>query len=59
MNPVSNISGILQNTHCVDHSHITGDIFSYAHTFCNEKVRGNYYRIPVIVHNLFRFDLFL
>ena len=26
--------------------------------FCNEKVRENYYRIPVITDNLFRFDFF-
>ena len=29
-----------------------------AHTFCNEKVRENYFKIPVIAHNLFRFDFF-
>ena len=47
---------ILRNTHCVHHSHITEDIIGYAHTFCSEKVRKNQYRIPVIAHNLFRFD---
>ena len=56
---IANISGILQNTHCVYHSHIAGDIFGYAYTFCNEEVRENYYRILVIAHNLFRFDFFL
>ena len=55
---IANISTFLQNTHCVHHSHIAGDIFGYAHTFCNEKVRENYYRIPVIAHNLFRFDFY-
>lgn len=29
-----------------------------AHTFCNEKVRENYFKIPVIAHNLFRVDFF-
>ena len=53
------ICAILQNTHSLHHSHITGEIFGYAHTFCNEKVRENYYRIPVIAHNLFRFDFFM
>ena len=57
-NFIANISVILQNTHCVHHSHITGDTFGYANTFCNEEVRENYYRIPVIAHNLFRFDFF-
>lgn len=53
---ITNVSNILKNTHCVHHSHITGDIFGYAHTFYNEKVRENYYKIPVVAHNLFRFD---
>ena len=26
--------------------------------FCNEKTRENYFKIPVITHNLFRFDFF-
>ena len=54
----TNMTNILRNTHCVHHSHITEDIIGYAHTFCNEKVRKNQYRIPVIAHNLFRFDFF-
>ena len=37
---------------------MTGNIIGYAHTFCNKKVRENYYSIPVIAHNLFRFDFF-
>ena len=40
------------------HLHVTGDIFGYAHTFCNEKVRENQCRMPVIAHNLSRFDFF-
>ena len=55
---ITNISNILNNTHCPHHSHITGDIIGYSHTFCNETVRENYYRIPVIAQNLFRFDFF-
>ena len=27
--------------------------------FCNEKVRENRFKIPVIAHRLFRFDFFL
>ena len=55
---IPNIIAILNNKNCVHHSHITGDIVGHAHTFCNENVRGNYYKIPVIAHNLFRFDFF-
>ena len=57
-NFITNVSNILKNTHCVHPSHITGEIFRYAHTFYNEKVRENYYKIPVVAYNLFRFDLF-
>ena len=57
---LSNLTGILTKTKCAHHSHITGNIYGYAHTFCNKNVRENYYEIPVIAHNLFRFDfLFL
>ena len=55
---IGNISATLKDTYCIHHSHITGNIFGYAHTFCNEKVREKYYKIPVIAHNLFRFDFF-
>ena len=55
---VTNVSSILTNTHSIHHSHVTRDILGYAHTFCNEKVRENYYKIPFIAHNLFRFDFF-
>ena len=37
---------------------MTGKITGYAHSFCNEKLRENYYTIPVFVHNMFRFDFF-
>ena len=40
------------------HSHITGEIYGYAHWYCNKKVRENYCKIPVVAHNLFRFDFF-
>ena len=52
------MNNILRNTHCIHQSHITGGIFGYAHTFYNEKVRENQYRVPVVAHNLFRFDFF-
>ena len=49
---------IMTNTKCIHHSHVTGDIKGYTQTFCNKKVRENYFRIPVIAYNLFRFDFF-
>ena len=49
---------ISSNTICVHHLHITGDIWGYAHSFCNKKVKENYFKIPVIAHNPFRFDFF-
>ena len=42
----------------VHHSHVRGKIIGYAHDFCNEKCRENYFTIPVIAHNQFRFDFF-
>ena len=53
-----NLTAILSDTKCVHNSHMTGNIYGYAHTFCNEKVRENYFKIPVIAHNLFKFDFF-
>ena len=41
----------------VHHSHVSGKIVSFVH-FCNQKVRENYYSIPVIAHNQFRFNFF-
>ena len=45
---IANTIGMLDNTRCIHHSHVTGDIIGYAHTVCNERVRENYYKIPVI-----------
>ena len=36
---IANITGILDITRCIHHSHVTGDIIGYTHTFCNERVR--------------------
>ena len=52
------ISHIIENTHCIHHLHVSGEILGYARTFCNKKVRENYYRVPAMVQNLFRFDVF-
>ena len=45
---IANTIGMFDNTRCIHHSHVTGHIIGYAHTVCNERVRENYYKIPVI-----------
>ena len=40
------------------HSHISGEILGYSHSYCNFKGRENKKTISVIAHNLFRFDFF-
>ena len=55
---LSNITSIVNNKIVVHHSHVSGEIFGYAHDFCNQKVKENYYTIPVFAHNQFRFDFF-
>ena len=52
---VENVKGILYNKTHIHHSHITGDIIGYWHSFCNFGVRD---QISVVAHNLFRFDFF-
>ena len=56
---LSNMIAILRNQVVLHHSHVTGKIIGYAHDFCNQKCRENYYTIPVMAHNQFRFDFFL
>ena len=56
---LSNITSIVNNKIVVHHSHVSGKIFGYAHNFCNQKVKENYYTIPVFAHNQFRFDFFI
>ena len=34
---IANTIGMFDNTRCIHHSHVTGDIIGYAHTFCNER----------------------
>ena len=53
---LSNIIAIFENKITIHHSHITGKIIGYAHDFSNQKVKENYYTIPVFAHNQFRFD---
>lgn len=49
---------IAKNKHVVHHSYLTGNIIGYAHDFCNQQARENYYTIPVFAHNQFWFDFF-
>ena len=54
-----NLFYIYTDRHVVHHSHVTGKIIGHAHEYCNFQIRENYYTIPVIAHNQFRFDFFL
>ena len=48
----------MENRTYIHHSHISGEIIGYAHSYCNSKVRKNQTKINVVAHNLFRFDFF-
>ena len=50
---------ISKNRKVIHHFHVTGKIIGFAHDFCNQKCKENYYAIPVFTHNQFRFDFFL
>ena len=56
---LSNMIAISKNKKTIHHSHVTGRIIGFAHDFCNQKCKENYYTIPVSAHNQFRFDFFL
>ena len=30
---IENITAVMENMHCIHHSHVTGEIKGYAHTF--------------------------
>ena len=49
---------MLNNAVQLHHSHVTGKITSYSHSYCNQKIRENHFKMPVVTHNLFRFELF-
>ena len=53
---LSNITAIFENQVVLHHSHVTSKIIGYAHDFCNQKCKENYYTIPVMAHNQFRSD---
>ena len=54
-----NLFYIYTDRHVVHHSHVTGKIIGHTHEYCNFQIRENYYTIPVIAHNQFRFDFLL
>ena len=57
-NSTENLKGIIKNRTDVHHSHITGKITGYAHSYCNQKVREDYPKITVVPHNIFKVDFF-
>ena len=57
-NLLDNFNCLIYSENVIHHSHITGDIISDSHSFCNLKVRENKNQISVIAHNLFGFDFF-
>ena len=56
---LQNLYHIHTNKPVVHHSHVTRNVIGYAREYCNLQVRENYFTIPVIAHNQFRFDFFL
>ena len=56
--PISNkflsiMCAISKNRKVIHHSHVTGKIVGFAHDFCNQKCKENFYTIPVFEHNQF------
>ena len=59
-NFIENLKGIIKSKTHIHHSHITGEVIGYAHSYCNLEARKNKPNITVVAHSLFRFDfLFL
>ena len=58
-NFLNSVLNFMLNDIVIHHSHISGNIIGYAHSFCNLKIRESYQKtISVFAHNLFRFDFF-
>ena len=57
-NFLDNVNCLIYSKNVIHHSHITGDIIGYAHSFCNLNIRENKNQISVIAHKLFGFDFF-
>ena len=50
----------MRNKTHLHHSHslISGEVFGYAYSYCNQKRREKQSKISVVAQNLFRFDFF-
>ena len=57
-NFLDNVNFLIYSKNFVHHSHTTGDIVGYAHSYCNLKVREHKNQISFITHNLFGFAFF-
>ena len=57
-NFIDNVKGILNNKINIHHLHISNEVISYTHRFCNTRVRETKTKTTVVAHNLFRFDFF-
>lgn len=57
-NFIENLKGIMKDKTHIHHSHITGKVIGYAHSYCNFKVRENKPKITVVAYNIFRMDFF-
>ena len=55
---IDHVKGLINSKNTIHHSHISGEIIGYAHSYCNLKVRENRDKISAIAHNLFRLDFF-
>ena len=58
INFFENISQIINVKIHLHDSHVTGEIYGYAHDFCNMKVSENKYQFSCKTHNFFGFDMF-
>lgn len=56
---LKNVDNLIHGKNVIRHSHVTGEIVGYAHSFCNLKVRENKSQISVVAHDLCGFDFFL
>ena len=54
----SNMINIMDRKIHLHHSHLTGQIYGYLHSFSNLKVRGNKYFLRLFAQNLLELDLF-
>ena len=57
-NFLENLKEIIRNEIFIHDSHVAGEVIGYDYSFYKEKVRENYYKIPVVAQNLFKFDFF-